>query len=80
MAISPFVVAEINFARPLTDEWLKGVDTGLMHELSVNMFVMGDNVWREEHAWPLARTQYTSCSFHSQGTAPSLHGDGRLAL
>jgi uncharacterized protein len=62
------------------DHWLKGIDTGLMREPPVNIFVMGDNVWREEQAWPLARTQYTSFYFHSQGSAHSLHGDGRLSL
>jgi putative CocE/NonD family hydrolase len=39
---------------------------------------MGENIWREEQEWPLARTQYTTYYFHSQGAANTLHGDGRL--
>jgi len=40
--------------------------------------VMGENVWRDEQEWPLARTRYTPYYLHSQGQANSLHGDGRL--
>jgi hypothetical protein len=40
---------------------------------------MGSNVWREEQAWPLARTQYTQYYLHSRGRANSLHGDGVLS-
>jgi putative CocE/NonD family hydrolase len=37
--------------------WLQdGPDAGLA---PVRLFVMGDNVWRDEQEWPLARTQYT---------------------
>src|SRR5207245_535029 len=39
------------------DYWLKGIDNGIMHEPPVRIFVMGDNVWRDEQAWPLARAQ-----------------------
>jgi uncharacterized protein len=62
------------------DHWLKGIDTGLMREPPVRIFVMGDNVWREEQEWPLARAQYTPYYFHSQGGANSSHGNGRLSL
>lgn len=34
----------------------------------VRIFVMGDNVWRDEKAWPLARTQYTPWYLHAGGT------------
>lgn len=37
------------------DHWLKGVDTGLMDEPPILLFVMGLDEWREEHEWPLAR-------------------------
>ena len=39
---------------------------------------MGDNVWRDEWEWPLARTRFTNYYFHSQGRANSLYGDGTL--
>jgi len=63
------------------DHWLKGVENGIMQEPPIQIFVMGDNCWRFESEWPLARTQYTSYYLHSGGAAnllPSLHGDGTL--
>lgn len=60
------------------DHWLKGFDTGILEEAPVKIFVMGENVWREEHEWPLARTRYTPYYLHSQGHANSRHGDGQL--
>jgi uncharacterized protein len=62
------------------DHWLKGIDTGLMREPPIKIFVMGENVWRQEHEWPLARARYTPYYFHSRGAANSLHGSGRLSL
>jgi putative CocE/NonD family hydrolase len=41
------------------DYWLKGIDNGITQEPPVKIFVMGDNRWRDEQEWPLARTQYT---------------------
>jgi putative CocE/NonD family hydrolase len=41
------------------DHWLKGLDTGIMAEPPVSLFVMGANVWRAEPAWPLARAADT---------------------
>ena len=60
------------------DYWLKGIDNGIMNEPPVKIFVMGENVWREEQEWPLARTQYTKYYFHSEGKANSLFGEGQL--
>lgn len=45
----------------------------------LHVFVMGPNVWREEHEWPLARTQYTRLYLGSGGHANSASGDGILA-
>ena len=40
----------------------------------IRIFVMGENVWRDEQQWPLARTQYQKYYLHSDGklspTAP----------
>lgn len=41
------------------DYWLKGIDTGIMDEPPVKIFVMGANQWRHENEWPLSRTQWT---------------------
>ena len=61
------------------DYWLKGIDNGIMEEEPVRIFVMGENRWRSESAWPLARTRYVSYYLHSGGAANTLHGDGTLA-
>lgn len=44
----------------------------------LHIFVMGPNVWREEHEWPLARTHYTPLYLSSNGHANSARGDGIL--
>ena len=41
------------------DYWLKGIDTGVLDEPPIKMFVMGINKWRFENEWPLARTEWT---------------------
>ena len=37
------------------DHYLLGKDNGVDHEPPVDIFVFGDNTWRKEAAWPLAR-------------------------
>jgi putative CocE/NonD family hydrolase len=42
----------------------------------IKLFVMGDNVWRDEEEWPLARTEWTRWYLHSDGSlAPSVPGE-----
>ncbi len=60
------------------DHWLKGEDNGLEKEAPVRIFVMGENVWRDEWEWPLARTQYVDYYLHSGGKSNTLSGDGIL--
>ena len=60
------------------DQWLKGEKAGVEDWPPYRIFVMGRNQWRDEHDWPLARTQYTPYYFHSKGSANTLKGDGRL--
>ncbi|HJY84323.1 MAG TPA: CocE/NonD family hydrolase, partial [Candidatus Binatia bacterium] len=62
------------------DHFLKGVNNGILDEAPIRLFVMGDNRWRDENEWPLARTQYTKAYLHSDGKANSLRGNGRLLL
>lgn len=62
------------------DFWLKGLDTGIMEEPPIRIFVMGRNLWRYEKEWPLARTLFTNYYFHSNGSANSLRGNGKLSL
>ena len=62
------------------DYWLKGINNGVASEPPVKIFVMGENYWRYENEWPLARTKYTSYYLRSGGRANTLNGDGSLAL
>ena len=45
----------------------------------VRIFVMGENKWRDEPAWPLERAKETRYFLHSPGTANSSAGDGGLS-
>ena len=64
------------------DHWLKGVDNAVEREPPVRLYVMGGGDahktpegrvfvgghWRDEHEWPLARTQYTPYYLHADGS------------
>lgn len=43
-------------------------------EAPVRIFVMGENRWRDEQEWPLARTRYTKWFLHSAGEAAAAGG------
>jgi len=45
----------------------------------VRIFVMGENKWRDEPAWPLERAKETRYFLHSAGTANGSAGDGSLS-
>jgi len=60
------------------DYWLKGIDNGFDKTPRVEIFTIGDNKWRYEEEWPLARTKYTKYYFHSKGGANTSKGDGSL--
>lgn len=63
------------------DQWLPAASGGRRAEPyrpSLHVFVMGPNVWREEHEWPLARTRYTPLYLNSRSHANSVLGDGTL--
>lgn len=60
------------------DHFLKGKETAITDEAPIRLFVMGENVWRDEYEWPLARTQFTEYYLHSEGQANTQEGDGRL--
>jgi len=49
------------------DYWLKGIDTGIMDEPPIKLFVMGINKWRFEKEWPLARTEWKKFYLHPEG-------------
>ncbi len=49
------------------DYWLKGLNTKIMDEPPIKIFVQGTNQWREEKEWPLERTKWTKYYLHNQG-------------
>ena len=61
------------------DYWLKGIDNGIVDEPPVRIFVMGTNQWRDEHEWPLERTDWQRWHLHSDGSANTFLGGGALA-
>ena len=65
-------------------EWndyaLKGIKNQFASDAPVRIFVMGDNAWRDEKEFPLARTQYTKYFLHSVKGANSVKGDGVLSV
>jgi hypothetical protein len=61
------------------DRWLLGIDNGVDREPPLDLFIMGENRWRQESEWPLARTRFTSFYLHSDGGANTTGGDGLLS-
>ncbi|WP_221568746.1 CocE/NonD family hydrolase [Alkalihalobacillus sp. TS-13] len=61
------------------DHFLKGIDSDIAGKAPIKLFVMGENIWREEYEWPLNRTHYTEYYLHSRGHANTLRGDGILS-
>jgi putative CocE/NonD family hydrolase len=61
-------------------DWaLKGVPNEHATGAPVRLFVMGENVWRDEQEFPLARAQETRYFLHAAKGAASLAGDGTLS-
>ena len=60
------------------NRWLKH-DDAVKGDAPVRIFIMGENQWRDEQEWPLARTQWTPYYLHSEGHANSRFGDGTLS-
>jgi putative CocE/NonD family hydrolase len=48
------------------DHWLK--DGPAPTGAPIRIFVMGENVWREENEWPLERTEYRTFYLHADGS------------
>lgn len=62
--------AELNvfdLQRQWVDYWLRDEETGVEDWPAVRLFVMGENRWRDEHEWPLARTRFTAWHLRSEG-------------
>jgi putative CocE/NonD family hydrolase len=61
------------------DYLLRGQQNDFASEKPVKIFVMGENKWRMEDSWPLARATQTRFYLHSAGEANSLSGNGTLS-
>ena len=90
--INKQVAGEFDFGReaardfntmrlPWFDYWLKGIDSGVMEEAPVRIFVMGRNQWRDEADWPLPDTRYAKYYLRDghSGSIDSLN-DGALSV
>jgi predicted acyl esterase len=49
------------------DHWLKGVDTGIMKEDPVQLFIENTGRWKSASTWPVPGTQWTPFYLHSGG-------------
>jgi predicted acyl esterase len=49
------------------DHWLKGIDTGIMDEPAVKIWVMGANEWKFADDWPVPGTRWIPFSLHHNG-------------
>ncbi|HEV8448977.1 MAG TPA: CocE/NonD family hydrolase [Gemmatimonadaceae bacterium] len=60
------------------DHYLLGKDNGVDKEPPFDDFVFGDNTWRKEAAWPIARAVATKWYVSSGGAANTSAGNGLL--
>ena len=60
------------------DHYLLGKNNGVDKLPPVDIFVQGDNTWRQENEWPLARAKATKWYVSSGGKAQTSSGDGVL--
>lgn len=63
---------------PWFDHHLLGEPLAATLNAPVRLYVMGENVWRDEAAWPLARARHTAFYLQGNGSANGLQGDGKL--
>jgi len=68
----------------ITLDWydflFKGKQNQFANGKPVKIFVMGENRWRDEASWPPERARETRYYLHSQGSANTAAGDGRLSI
>jgi uncharacterized protein len=49
------------------DYWLKGIDTEIMDEAPINLFIRNTGTWKAAHQWPLPETKWTEFYLHQDG-------------
>jgi len=62
------------------DHWIRGNDTGILHEPLVQIYLMGDNRWLGGDSYPLPQTSRMELRLASAGHANGVGGDGVLRL
>ena len=50
------------------DQWLKGIDTGILEGPRIRYVLQGTDGWQESDTWPIANTNYQSYNLRSDGT------------
>ena len=49
------------------DYWLKGIDTGIMDEPPIQLFIQNTGEWKAAYEWPLPETRWTEFYLHADG-------------
>ena len=49
------------------DHWLKGIDTGILEEPRLQLFIAGSNEWKSGEEWPLPETRWPPFYLHANG-------------
>lgn len=49
------------------DYWLKGIDTEIMDEPSIQLFIQNTGEWKAAYEWPLPETKWTEFYLHEGG-------------
>jgi hypothetical protein len=49
------------------DHWLKGIDTGIVDEPPIHLFIVGANEWKSVQEWPLPETKWIPFYLHADG-------------
>jgi uncharacterized protein len=70
--VRPFAAYHMEALR-WYDHFLKGMDTGVLDGAPIHLWILGEEMWRDEYEWPLARTRWTE--FYLGGTV----GNGTLS-
>ena len=74
--------AEESDENEITLDWYDYLFLGKQNQFAngkpVKIFVMGENKWRDEEAWPLKRAKPKRYALYSKGGANTASGNGRL--
>jgi predicted acyl esterase len=54
------------------DYWLKGINSGIMDEPPISLYIQGSNEWKTAEEWPLPETRWTPFNLHPNGLLSEL--------